>query len=142
MENSNISLEEIQKSNLIIKAISSYYTSRIVGQRNLQISLLVSLIANGHNKKAEQLKNYSFVLVDNFNKIKSHEYNEWYKNYVSGDSGVWVGNGVGNQYLIKVSASYKSMPNNCGNSFGYLIKQENATMIKLLGMKEKGEEDE
>ncbi len=56
MENSNISLEEIQKSNLIIKAISSYYTSRSVGQRNLQISLLVSLIANGHNKKAEQLK--------------------------------------------------------------------------------------
>ena len=41
----NISLEEIQKSNLIIKAISSYYTSRSVGQRNLQISLLVYLIA-------------------------------------------------------------------------------------------------
>ena len=48
MENNNISSEEIQKSNLIIKAISNYYTSRIVGQRNLQISLLVSLIANGH----------------------------------------------------------------------------------------------
>lgn len=48
MENSNISMEEIQKSNLIIRAISNYYTSRIVGQRNLQISLLVSLIANGH----------------------------------------------------------------------------------------------
>lgn len=48
MENNNISSEEIQKSNLIIKAISGYYTSRIVGQKNLQISLLVSLIANGH----------------------------------------------------------------------------------------------
>lgn len=48
MENNNISSEEIQRSNLIIKAISNYYTSRIVGQRNLQISLLVSLIANGH----------------------------------------------------------------------------------------------
>lgn len=48
MENSNISMEEIQKSNAIIKAISNYYTSRIVGQRNLQISLLISLIANGH----------------------------------------------------------------------------------------------
>lgn len=48
MENNNISSEEIQKSNLIIKAISNYYSSRIVGQRNLQISLLVSLIANGH----------------------------------------------------------------------------------------------
>ena len=46
MENNNISSEEIQKCNLIIKAISNYYSSRIVGQRNLQISLLVSLIAS------------------------------------------------------------------------------------------------
>lgn len=48
MENSNISVEEIQKSNSIIREISNYYTSRIVGQKNLQISLLISLIANGH----------------------------------------------------------------------------------------------
>ena len=48
LEDSNITDEEIKKSNLIIKAISNYYTSRIVGQKNLQISLLVALIANGH----------------------------------------------------------------------------------------------
>lgn len=48
MGKSNISMEEIQKSNAILKAISNYYTSRIVGQKNLQISLLISLIANGH----------------------------------------------------------------------------------------------
>ncbi len=48
MENNTISTEEIQKSNEIIKSISDYYTSRIVGQKNLQISLLISLIANGH----------------------------------------------------------------------------------------------
>ena len=48
MENRNISTEEIQKSNAIIKEISNYYTSRIVGQKNLQISLLISLISNGH----------------------------------------------------------------------------------------------
>lgn len=48
MDNSNISREELQKSNNIIKAISNYYTSRMVGQKNLQISLLISLIANGH----------------------------------------------------------------------------------------------
>ncbi len=48
MENTNISNEELQKSNAIIRAISTYYASRIVGQRNLQISLLISLIANGH----------------------------------------------------------------------------------------------
>lgn len=45
---SNISMEELQKSNTIIKEISDYYTSKIVGQKNLQLSLLISLIANGH----------------------------------------------------------------------------------------------
>lgn len=48
MKNSNISIEEMQKSNEIISLISNYYTSRIVGQNNLKISLLISLIANGH----------------------------------------------------------------------------------------------
>ncbi len=48
MEKNNISEEEMKKSNLIIEAISNYYTSRIVGQKNLQISLLITLIANGH----------------------------------------------------------------------------------------------
>lgn len=48
MENSNISDEEMQKANEIVKKITEYYTDRIVGQTNLQRSLLISLIANGH----------------------------------------------------------------------------------------------
>ncbi len=48
MENSNISNEQLERSNAIIQNISNYYTSRIVGQKNLQMSLLMSLIANGH----------------------------------------------------------------------------------------------
>ena len=48
MDNLNISIEELQRSKEIINSISEYYTSRIVGQKNLQISLLISLIANGH----------------------------------------------------------------------------------------------
>ena len=47
MEN-NITQEEILKSNNIIGKIVSYYQTRIVGQKNLQMSLLISLIANGH----------------------------------------------------------------------------------------------
>ena len=48
MENIDIPVEEIEKSGNIISKITNYYSSRIVGQRNLQISLLISLIANGH----------------------------------------------------------------------------------------------
>ena len=43
-----ITQEELNHSNEIIKAINEYYTKRIVGQTNLEIALLVALMANGH----------------------------------------------------------------------------------------------
>lgn len=43
-----ISQEELAKSKEMISLLWKYYCSRIVGQKNLGISLLVSLIANGH----------------------------------------------------------------------------------------------
>lgn len=48
MENINISEEEMKKCNTIVNRITEYYTKRIVGQKNLQSSLLIALIANGH----------------------------------------------------------------------------------------------
>ena len=92
-------------------------------------------------RKAEELGNYNFVIVDNATRIKNHEYDEWYKNYITGDTGIWVGNGINDQYLINVNSTGQEIINNCGESFGYAIKQENPKLIKLLGMKEKGEEN-
>lgn len=48
MEMTNISQEELSKCTTMIHQIQAYYSARIVGQKNLQTSLLVSLIANGH----------------------------------------------------------------------------------------------
>lgn len=91
--------------------------------------------------KAEELKNYSFVLVENYTKLKNREYDDWYKKYISNDSGIWVGNGINDQYLINVNTSDSNIINNCGESFGYVIDREEPTLIKLLGMREKGDED-
>lgn len=91
--------------------------------------------------KAEELKNYSFVLVENYTKLKNREYDDWYKKYISNDSGIWVGNGINDQYLININTSDSDVINNCGESFGYVIDREEPTLIKLLGMREKGDED-
>lgn len=45
---SNITEEELTKAQNIINQIFNYYKERIVGQTNLQRSLLVALMANGH----------------------------------------------------------------------------------------------
>ena len=48
IQNSNITNEELTKAKDIISKIFAYYKERIVGQTNLQNSLLISLMANGH----------------------------------------------------------------------------------------------
>lgn len=91
-------------------------------------------------KNAEALK-YNFIIVERTSKLKSHEYDEWYKSYIAGDSGIWVGNGVTEQYLLKVDIRDKNIINRCGDNFGYIIRQEKASAVKLLGMKENGDEN-
>ncbi len=92
-------------------------------------------------KQLEDKENYSVIVVENANKFKTHEFEDWYKNYVSKENGIWIGNGVDNQYLITINSSRKDLINNCGRSFGYIIKEGIATLIKLLEMKE-DEDDE
>lgn len=97
---------------------------------------------NSTLKRAEELGNCKYIIIDNANKLKNHEYDEWYKNFVTKDNGIWVGNGIDNQYLITITSERRLIVNNCGDSFGYAINQGIATLIKLIEMKEKGEEDE
>lgn len=92
-------------------------------------------------KSTEGLKNYNYIIVDNHTRLKNREYDNWYKEYISGDTGIWVGNGINDQYLITTNYTNSDRINNCGESFGYVIKQSEPNLIKLLGMKEKGDEN-
>ena len=92
-------------------------------------------------KSTEGLKNYNYIIVDNYSRLKNREYDSWYKEYISGDTGIWVGNGINDQYLIAINSTNLDMINNCGESFGYAIRQGEPNLVKLLGMKEKGDEN-
>ena len=46
--NSDITQEELEKSNQIIKQILNYTNQKVVGQKRLQTALLTAFIANGH----------------------------------------------------------------------------------------------
>ena len=92
-------------------------------------------------KRAELCENYNFIMIENVTKLKNHAYDEWYKNYTLGDAGIWVGNGITDQYTININLKDKNIINRCGESFGYTVRRENATLVKLLGMKDYGDEN-
>ena len=86
--------------------------------------------------KTNSLGNFYFILVDNITRFKNHEFEDWYKTYVTNDSGIWVGSGVDDQYLINITSNRKKIDNNCGQSYGYIISQGDYKLIKLIGMKD------
>ncbi len=93
-------------------------------------------------EKGREAENYSFIIAENVTKFKNHEYDTWYKENISGDNGIWVGNGIDDQYLIQTDSMTYKLTNNCGRSFGYVINKSVPTLIKFVEMKEKSEDDE
>ncbi len=92
--------------------------------------------------KCEEKKNYSFIIVDQADKIKEHNYDDWYKANVLETNIIWVGNGIEDQYLLDVNAPRKEIQDNCGCSFGYINKKDKTVMLKLLEMRVKKEDED
>ena len=79
---------------------------------------------------------HSFIIIDNANHLKEHSLDNWYKNFINADSGIWIGKGVCEQRLIGQSLGLFSEENSCSQSFGFIIKDREVTLLKMLGMKD------
>jgi S-DNA-T family DNA segregation ATPase FtsK/SpoIIIE len=109
----------------------------------LGIDKFISNIASDFEQtlsKAEESKNTFFIIADNAAKIKVHEYDPWYKKFTSKDNGIWIGNGMGEQFIITTEQSFAEFRNNYGKSFGYGVSNCEATLIKVLGIYDDEEE--
>ena len=72
-------------------------------------------------------------------KIKSLEYENWYKATVRSNHGIWIGNGITEQFTLKINKVSKELYEEIPTLFGYYIKGGNYKLIKFV---EIGEEDE
>lgn len=93
-------------------------------------------------KKIEDSKKGAFIIIDNATKLKSHQFDSWYKGFVPQGNGIWCGNGFDSQFIIAYEANRREINANCGDSFGYIVKQNKPEFIKIVGIEEKEEEDE
>ena len=120
---------------------SAYNICIIIGlEKFLQILSDEELNFEEILSKAKDKQKYSFVIVENVNKIKNYAYEDWYKNYFDNDKGIWIGNGFDDQYLINL-VERKGIKNKIGRSFGYIVRAGEFRQIKLIGMKDKGDDD-
>lgn len=97
---------------------------------------------NAKLKEAEQSGCCSFVFADSLTKFNNQEYEEWFKQYVSKENGIWIGNGFDSQYTLSATNDRREIVGRCGKTFGYVVKHGKASLIKLIEMKENDEENE
>ncbi len=74
----------------------------------------------------------SFILIDNADKLKSFAYDDWYKSSVDDNQGIWLGNGVSEQYVLKLSSTPRELREEIPEQFGYVIKNGKAVLVKFV----------
>lgn len=75
----------------------------------------------------------NFIVIDSIDNFKKIEYDSWFKEVNDSSQAIWIGEGIANQYSIKlVKSSDRALQASIGNDFGYSIVNGKHNLIKLL----------
>ena len=91
-------------------------------------------------KKYEKLPT---IIVDDCNKLRNFQFDNWFKALYGNPEGIWVGSGAGDQTLLKLNGYDKALSGEFPNNIGFYIAEGMSKTIKLIELVEdEGEEDE
>lgn len=76
--------------------------------------------------------NIRYIIVDTIDTIKSINFESWYKGNADMAEGIWLGNGIGNQFTLKVTTNSRVLRAEVDPGFGYVIRKGKAALIKLM----------
>ena len=87
----------------------------------------IRLIEEGRNRG-----NIKIFLVETIDSIKTISFESWYKSNVNLAEGIWLGNGIANQFTLKVTTNARLLRAEIPPGFGYIIVKGRAYMMKLM----------
>ncbi len=86
--------------------------------------------------KAESIYKVKFIFVESPASLNGFNFESWYKKQITGSDGLWIGDGVTDQYVLKVSKITSDLYLEVGCEYGYIFTRNRSTLIKLLSSKE------
>lgn len=107
--------------------------------------LLDQLTADGKDKlqllleKAEAIFGLHYVLIETVSGYSSVSYDSWYKRHITGGDGIWIGDGVTDQYVLKPTKVTSDLYEELDSDFGYLFIRNRPVLVKLLSSAEEVE---
>ena len=86
--------------------------------------------------------NINIIVAEQVKNISSVSFEKWYKANVSSSDGLWVGNGITEQYQMKANKTTSEMHEDITPEFGYSLIKGKCVRLKLLNNRAKEEEDD
>lgn len=86
-------------------------------------------------EKAESYYKLHFVIIESLTQFSAYSYDNWYKRHITGADGLWVGDGVADQYMLKINKITSELYEEVGNDYGYVITRNKPSLVKLLSPK-------
>ena len=81
---------------------------------------------------ASGLGTYNFVLIDSIERIKNIAFEDWIRNNLDTATALWLGDGIMDQFTIKLSSSPRELRDSLPQGFGIYVFKGKPYMIKLL----------
>ncbi len=136
----------------VIDGLINYVNECMNSASNANTTIVISSLSRlatkiSDSKKLETLFNLlkkyekiGLIVIDEATKLKQYTFESWYRGIFTGQEGVWVGSGVSEQQVLKISSYNKEFRANYKNNMGFYVSSGNATLIKLLDFYKEGVE--
>lgn len=83
-------------------------------------------------EKGEAFYKLRFIVVDSVQNFGMVASNTWYRRHITGADGLWIGEGIADQYMLKLNKVTSELYEEIGDSFGYLLSRNKPVRIKQL----------
>ncbi len=120
--------------------------SRKIFENDRKITCMIIGIESFKNRLDESIKDQfgelfvsgkdlgiiNFIIVDSISKIKKFEIDSWYKTCVNSSYGIWFGNGINEQFTIRIAQKINEMRQDIPNNFCFVIKRGKVQYVKYV----------
>jgi DNA segregation ATPase FtsK/SpoIIIE, S-DNA-T family len=83
-------------------------------------------------EKGLSIYRFHFLLCDTGANMSSLSYEEWFKRHNPSSDGLWVGDGITDQYTLKIRRITSELYTDVEDGFGYVVKKGKAQLVKLI----------
>ena len=83
-------------------------------------------------KLLNEKDNVSTIFIEASNVLKKLEFEEFYKSSINNNRGIWIGNGVSEQMILKSGRMPREYRDTITDKFGFVFENGIITKIKLL----------